>query len=308
MSIAGKRIQVGQHPTSRRLRDLDGNTGHPVGDYPNDERLKALEDDNDLSGRGSGSFAVQRRLAAVEVATAVPPFSPGDLDGLALWFKADAIDAADGDPLASWPDSSGNGFDAVQATGSKKPLYRTPDGLPGVHFDGADDWLVIQGDAPSEDTADGLLQGDVTMFAVIKSETQPAVDGYAPIVMGTDGPGLYWGAFDPGHSDVEYFASAHALLFGSYLIANGSGADGVTYVITIEDSAATGTIRRDGADVTDPLYQGTNPTNWTPAWISSDDGDHNFTGFVHEILIYDGALSNDDRLSVEVHLTAKWLP
>ena len=42
--------------------------------------------------------------------------------GLALWLKADAITGlADGDPVASWADSSGNSHTATQATSGSRP-------------------------------------------------------------------------------------------------------------------------------------------------------------------------------------------
>lgn len=70
---------------------------------------------------------------------------PSDLSGLRLWVKADGITGlSDGDPVATWPDSSGNGFNATQATSSKRPLYKTniaPTGLPVVRFDNVDDCL-----------------------------------------------------------------------------------------------------------------------------------------------------------------------
>ena len=48
------------------------------------------------------------------------------LAGLVLWLSASAIGGlADGDPVVTWPDSSGQGNDVTQATASKRPLYKT---------------------------------------------------------------------------------------------------------------------------------------------------------------------------------------
>ncbi len=69
---------------------------------------------------------------------------PSDITGLRIWLKADAITGlVNNDPVATWTDSSGNGFNVTQATGSKKPLYKTSilNGLPVVRFDGTDDEL-----------------------------------------------------------------------------------------------------------------------------------------------------------------------
>jgi hypothetical protein len=70
---------------------------------------------------------------------------PSDLSGLRLWLKADALTGlADGDPVTTWTDSSGNAFNPAQATTAKKPLYKTSilNGLPIVRFDGIDDVLL----------------------------------------------------------------------------------------------------------------------------------------------------------------------
>lgn len=60
---------------------------------------------------------------------------------LAGWYKADAINEAartsDGDALASWVDSSGNGNTLTQSTLGAKPSYQTNEvnSLPIVRFD-----------------------------------------------------------------------------------------------------------------------------------------------------------------------------
>jgi hypothetical protein len=58
-----------------------------------------------------------------------------------LWLKADSLGLSDGDAVGTWTDSSGNGYDATQATGSAKPTYKTNitlAGKPVVRFDGGD--------------------------------------------------------------------------------------------------------------------------------------------------------------------------
>lgn len=72
-------------------------------------------------------------------------WDPSHLPNLALWLKADALSGLlDGDAVAAWPDASGNGEVAVQATGANQPIYRVKqqNRLPVVRF-GGDDWLTI---------------------------------------------------------------------------------------------------------------------------------------------------------------------
>jgi len=48
-------------------------------------------------------------------------FSPSNIGGMALWFKADNISQTDGSVVSSWSDASGNGNTISQATAGNKP-------------------------------------------------------------------------------------------------------------------------------------------------------------------------------------------
>lgn len=63
--------------------------------------------------------------------------------GTFVWFKADELALSNSDPVSSWPDDSGAGNDAVQASGTLQPIYLTnlQNSLPGVRFDGSNDYL-----------------------------------------------------------------------------------------------------------------------------------------------------------------------
>lgn len=63
--------------------------------------------------------------------------TPGDIAGLRLWLKADAITGvADGARVASWVDSSGQGNTAANADNVSRPIYvaNGAAGLPVVRF------------------------------------------------------------------------------------------------------------------------------------------------------------------------------
>jgi hypothetical protein len=97
-------------------------------------------------------------------------FSPTDVSGLQLWLKADAITGlSDGDPVASWVDSSGNSRPAAQSTAGYRPLYKTSilNSNPVVRFDGSDDFLVTGGESYA-------IQ---TVFAVFKYTANPTYLG-----------------------------------------------------------------------------------------------------------------------------------
>lgn len=66
-------------------------------------------------------------------------------NNLRLWLKADAITGlTNGDTVASWPDSSGFGFDAIQTNPPARPYYysNVVNGLPVVRFSRAYDYLM----------------------------------------------------------------------------------------------------------------------------------------------------------------------
>lgn len=71
-------------------------------------------------------------------------FSPTSITGLHSWYEAGSLNLADGTAVSSWTDISGNGHDAVQATGSKQPIYKVniAGGRPVIRFDGSDDFLA----------------------------------------------------------------------------------------------------------------------------------------------------------------------
>lgn len=76
-------------------------------------------------------------------------WTPGSLAGLKLWLAANEIvGLANGDPVGTWPDLSGNGNDATQGTAANKPLWYTStqtmgaNARPIVWFDGTNDQMA----------------------------------------------------------------------------------------------------------------------------------------------------------------------
>lgn len=71
-------------------------------------------------------------------------FVPTDIANCTWWVAADRITGlANGDPVSTWADSSGNGKDLTQ-TLTARPTYRTNvvNGLPTVDFDGVNDCMA----------------------------------------------------------------------------------------------------------------------------------------------------------------------
>lgn len=79
--------------------------------------------------------------AFVELGAGFRPSMVFDL----LCLEADVIAGADDDPVTTWPDVSGSGNDAGQATAGAKPTYKTNilNGKPVVRFDGTADFMSL---------------------------------------------------------------------------------------------------------------------------------------------------------------------
>jgi len=73
--------------------------------------------------------------------------SPARIPGLVAWYDARYLNLADGDPVGTYPDLSGNGFDLTQGTTAAKPTFVASgyDGTPAIFLDGVDDYLTKSG-------------------------------------------------------------------------------------------------------------------------------------------------------------------
>jgi hypothetical protein len=102
------------------------------------------------------------------------PFAGGvlaveTLEGLSGWWAADEIEGlSDTDPVEEWEDQSGRGHLLSQATATARPLYRTgiQNGLPGIWFDGTDDFLLGSQVGMHTNEARGWSSGGLTIYVV----------------------------------------------------------------------------------------------------------------------------------------------
>lgn len=92
-------------------------------------------------------------------------FNPRGI-GAKLVFDARYINQSDNTAVSTWPDRSGNGWDATQSTPANQPTFQTAEfgGSGVVRFDGNNDILYANGSV-------GLLRnvGGATLVAVNKS-------------------------------------------------------------------------------------------------------------------------------------------
>jgi len=113
--------------------------------------------------------------------------SPARIPGLAAWYDAAYLNLADGDPVGTWPDLSGNGFDLTQGTTAAKPAFVASgyDGRPAIFLDGVDDCLASQ-------LIVGTALDTPNLTAVASWSLADTVSGLGYVVFRYPGESPYW--------------------------------------------------------------------------------------------------------------------
>lgn len=233
-------------------------------------------------------------------------FSPLQIPGLKLWLQADSAlwqdstrtirATADGDPVGSWDDLSGNANHATQATGTLRPTLKLniQNGKPVIRFDGTDDIL--------DGSANTLLTTAATIFVTgkqnnptggygmpirIKSSSQEVIMTWINDLAGfpANSVGL------ARRTQTQYYGptigTSFHVLAANYTFASNNWSlyyDGVLQTLT--DNGVAG-----GA---------------TNANAIGSEAAGFLTGDLSEILLYDSVLNATERESVEAYLRSRW--
>jgi hypothetical protein len=216
-------------------------------------------------------------------------FVPSDVAGLLIWYKADALTGlVDGDPVASWPDSSGNSRTASQATGANQPTYKTNivNSLPVVRFDATNDNLNT-----------GMFTigtTDWSFWAVVRNSDVTraylgigAREAFNPaFYIDTSSPHMYW------NGDYDW-ATALSNNTWYLLYWQRSGSNVTCYVNGVLD--ATTNVIADSFG--------------NQAWIIGNqavDSNRPFGGDIAEQGFYNSALSAGNRQNLEAYVSQKY--
>jgi len=241
-------------------------------------------------------------------------FSPLSISGLQLWLSsryassmlqerssATTLASANGDPIGTWQDLSGNARHVTTPTSdTKRPTLGTSsqNGLPGVVFDGTDDAMA---------RSFGLLASvsSYSLFMVFRSNT---LAGSAACVLANNG-NLFSGYRTSGNQIRSYPSSA------AYAASTLSYSDDAAYIFCDKfDGSGSGNAGRfsrfkNGAAET-LTFAGTVPATTAAATAfniggTSDTGNL-WKGQIYEILAYTPVLSDGQRQQVERYLGAAW--
>ena len=224
-------------------------------------------------------------------------------NGLQLWLKADAgVTAGAGGKVTAWQDQSGKGNNASQLVADMSPLLVNDaiNGKPVLRFDGVDDFLEV---ADSDSVS---ITGDITTFFLVKFDdfatyravwaktlaNQPAPnDWYA--LPGSGIPRAYRGDGTAGGSA----DGGKALTAGNYLVAGWDMAGTIlTHYLGGFASSSRVVAPAAIADADTSLLIGTR-----------DDRVTIMKGDIAEVLIYNRALTADERRALVVYLNQKYL-
>lgn len=242
---------------------------------------------------------MRRAVAAV----LLQRFSPRKLSGLRLWLSADRIAGlADGDPVSTWSDLSGNSNHATQGTTAAKPLYKANivNGRPGILFDGVDDFLTLAAGARV-----ALLEGDKTVFAVVK---WAATGNDKRIISVSNGASSTRFAMTCATGPLyQHFYTTGAAQANVTAGAGAAPSTSVAQIVEVRQSGTSFVPRTNGtALVADPNNAGTE-TAGSGALGSNGGGSASFGNvYLLEALVYNRALSTAEASAVRRYLGARY--
>jgi len=250
----------------------------------------------DNFGQTTLSTPVSLTIAATE------PIPLPAVSNLRLWLRADKGLTENGGVVSTWADQSGNFNSAAQPIESQRPTLVTDglNGRPVLRFDGADDSLVV---AHSPSLA---ITGDLTSFFVVKfddfatfravwaktNNNLPAPTDFYTLP-GSGLPRVFRGN---GAASNGFIDALSAPLEGEFAFL------GFDMTATSFRHFLNGELNGEGeilatiADTGAPLHIGTRGDQFT-----------RLKGDLAELIIYDSALSEDDRNQVFDYLNARYL-
>jgi len=209
--------------------------------------------------------------------------------GMHLWLKADAGVSATAGAVAQWLDQSGNGRNASMATPSRQPqlVGGALNGRPVIRFGGSQSMYLDRVATPTS----------FTVFVVGKN-SMPG-ESFSMIL----GPGG-----NSPNNQLRWESSSQALFVGT-----GNGLPVVTpsigntrayHALSARYDGSVMTVYRDGNSTSSSSFTTTGP--WTLASVGSWYSTYFMVGDLAEVIIYDRALSDAERTSMNGYLRARY--
>lgn len=216
----------------------------------------------------------------------ITTFSPASIAGLKLWLKGNGVayntgttQATDGQTVETWVDSSGQGNNATQATGIRRPVFKDIGGVKSLLTAGTE-WMDTTWNAGST----------CSIFVVYKNSGT------------TNGRWVSGGnnwLLGPYSFNYSYYSNTG--------FAGGSTSSNGNTSIRLHNAVQTSS---GGQHWLNGVSQGTVGSAGAPGIISAPgtylSGGELGSGHIYEVIGYDSALSESDRQLVENYLLTKY--
>lgn len=202
-----------------------------------------------------------------------------------VWLRADSGVVRSGDTVTRWRDMSGRGNDALPAAAAQRPSFAptTFNGKPGVRFSGGQ-MLRCPDVFPTTK--------DYTKIIVVRINNYGAVNN---LLSGSFGHALFYGG------------GAHVMMFHAGTFATAYSASGSTPTLlsaTFSQPDLYGRIYVDG--VFDAGGYTSTPNADSTLYVGAFAGGYEMNGDVAEAIVYDRALTEQERTTTEIYLAAKY--
>ncbi|MCX6879986.1 MAG: autotransporter-associated beta strand repeat-containing protein [Verrucomicrobia bacterium] len=204
--------------------------------------------------------------------------------GLVRFFDASQLTGyANGNPVSTWPDLSGNHADATVPSGNASPTYvanaGTEAGLPALYF-------PKNGGATSSGALGFTRASNIrTVFAVFKGNSFLLTDASAY---------HFHRPTDDNPADPLWAGYTSGNITGGSTYVNGTLVNGTSYAMPAD--------LHHGFNLVEVITTG----NVQADSFNKDRTYHAGNQYQAEVLIYDRVLSEEERLLVENYLIAKW--
>jgi hypothetical protein len=236
--------------------------------------------------------------------TTTTTVKPTDYNGLQLWLNAEDVAGNSGDSIATWPDASGNNYDATEA--SLKPSLDTTriNNKPALLFNGTDHHLDL----------------DSNLYALLGSEDFTLIVVTEAVTMSGGQYGLFGASNGTANTNAYTTSGGDQWAYSKYdgntrtvdsstVAGTGSGS-AIVYTVTYDDSPALTKIfingaEKDSSSATDGLAF--NPVHAVIGAKSVNGSITNhYNGYIAEVILYDHPITSEVQSDIECMLGTKY--
>ncbi|MBL8929710.1 MAG: fibronectin type III domain-containing protein, partial [Kineosporiaceae bacterium] len=241
------------------------------------------------TGTASSAATVTTHPASVLTSSAVELWMDADGTGRLYSDTACTTAAAAGSQVACWKDRSANGYALTQSTAANRPIATTVGGRLVPLGDSTDDLL--------SSTAATLPSGTTSSTAFVAATATSAGSG-------SDSWPLFWGTGGSGARRELWFRNTSRAVSagtnsGTYA-TSGTWTQNALVIADLQHLSGSMNLQTNGA----AAVSATTAVNTTGA--STVHVGALFTGYTHEVIVTDAALTAADRRVVQEYLARKW--